>query len=353
MPYIAKVYKEDQPAWQAVGQLLAAAGIRRDPHLDYTCGLYDDAGSLMATGSCWKDTLRCFAVAPQHQGEGLLNTVVTHLIEFQQQRGNLHLFLYTKSPSVRFFQTLGFYEIVRAGEEAVFMENRRGGFPDYLARLAAETRAALPAGKPGSAAAVVMNANPFTRGHLGLLERAAAENEVLHLFLVSEDASDIPFPVRRQLVQAGTCQLKNLVLHDSGSYIISQATFPSYFQKDAASVAAGHARIDLAVFGRVAAQLGITSRYVGEEPYSETTALYNDIMQTELPRAGIACHVIPRLAAGGIPISASRVRACLRQGRVADIRELVPESTYAYFQSAAAAPLLARLRAVGTAGGMV
>ena len=46
----------------------------------------------------------------------------------------------------------------------------------------------------------------------------------------------MPFGVRKQLVQAGTAHLKNVVLHDSGPYIISNATFPSYFLKDDAAV---------------------------------------------------------------------------------------------------------------------
>ena len=43
-------------------------------------------------------------------------------------------------------------------------------------------------------AAIVMNANPFTLGHQYLVEKAAAENDLVHLFMVSEDASLFPMP---------------------------------------------------------------------------------------------------------------------------------------------------------------
>lgn len=86
-----------------------------------------------------------------------------------------------------------------------------------------------------------MNANPFTLGHLYLTERASAENDTVHLFMVSEDASLIPFKVRRRLVTEGTSHLDNIIYHDSGPYIISSATFPSYFQKDMDSVIESHA----------------------------------------------------------------------------------------------------------------
>ena len=41
-----------------------------------------------------------------------------------------------------------------------------------------------------------MNANPFTLGHQYLVEKAAAENDLLHLFIVSVDASLVPFKIR-------------------------------------------------------------------------------------------------------------------------------------------------------------
>ena len=58
-----------------------------------------------------------------------------------------------------------------------------------------------------------MNANPFTLGHQYLVEKAAAENDLLHLFIVSEDASLVPFKIRKQLVMKGTAHLKNICYH--------------------------------------------------------------------------------------------------------------------------------------------
>lgn len=79
MPDISKIYTSDTHAQKEVDALLAAEGIRRDRNLDYTCGVYDDAYEhLIATGSCFKNTLRCFAVSDKHQGEGLLLEQRTH-----------------------------------------------------------------------------------------------------------------------------------------------------------------------------------------------------------------------------------------------------------------------------------
>ena len=132
---ISQVYPTDRRTLAQVDALLEQEGIRRDGNLDYICAMFDEEGDVIGTGSCFGNTLRCFAVSSAHQGEGLLNQIVTHLIEMQCARGNLHLFLYTKVKSAKFFGDLGFYEIARVEDMLVFMENRRDGFSSYLRRL--------------------------------------------------------------------------------------------------------------------------------------------------------------------------------------------------------------------------
>ena len=335
---ISKIYPSDKRANRQIDALLEAEGIRRDGNLDYTCGMYDEDMNLIATGSCFGNTLRCMAVSSAHQGEGLMNQIVTHLLDVQYQRGNLHIFLYTKCDSAKFFGDLGFYEIVRIDGQIVFMENRRTGFQDYLDQLAKEKEE----GK--RSAALVMNANPFTLGHQYLAEKAAAENDILHLFIVSEDASLVPFPVRKKLVMEGTAHLKNIRYHDSGPYIISSATFPSYFQKDQEAVIESHALLDLTVFTRIAQAMNITRRYVGEEPNSLVTGIYNEIMQKKLPENGIECIIVPRLQSEGKAISASTVRQAIKAGNWEALKELVPKTTLDYFMSPQAEAVIARIR---------
>lgn len=232
----------DARAQKQVDSLLEQEGIRRDGNLDYTCGLFDEDWKLAATGSCFGNTICCLAVDRGRQGEGLLNQIATHLMEVQTARGNTHLFLYTKPQSAKFFGDLGFWEIARVENSLVFMENRRRGFSDYLAALE-KTR------REGRSAAIVMNANPFTLGHLHLAEKA-------------------------------------------------------------------------------------------EEKASHTTALYNEEMVRLLPELGIECKVAPRFALEGRPVSASTVRQAIHQGRLEDIRPLVPEATWSYFSSPLAAPVV-------------
>lgn len=395
---ISSVGPGDRYIQAEVDALLEREGIHRDQHLDYTAAMLDEDYHVIATGSLFGNTLRCMAVSSDHQGESLMNAIVSHLVEVQYSRGNYHLFLYTKCDSARFFGNLGFYEITRVLEEnIVFMENKRTGFRDYLAALQRETQQAeIPgqdeanagdptAGHPAEAAdpgeanagepdpshpaevvvlpggscavrpaalnqsgrvgAIVMNANPFTLGHRYLVEQARAACGVLHLFMVSEDVSLVPFSVRKKLMMEGTKDIPGIVYHEAGSYIISSATFPAYFQKGDNAVIRSQAGIDANIFTQIAAALGITDRFVGDEPTSVVTGIYNEILSTALPEAGVACHIIPRKEANGKAISASTVRSCIHAGRLEEIRDLVPETTYRYFTSPEAAPVIGRIRA--------
>lgn len=80
--------------------------------------------------------------------------------------------------------------------------------------------------------------------------------------------------------------LPNVICHDSGPYMISSATFPSYFLKDSDQVVRTQAALDLEVFKKIADTLGIRRRYVGEEPNSHTTCLYNQVWPRSMPEMG-------------------------------------------------------------------
>lgn len=335
---MTKIFSSDKTAMKEVEHLLTAEGIQMDKNLDYTCAAVDEQKKITATGSCFGNTLRCLAVHSDYQGYGLLNQVVSHLVDYQFSRGKTHLFLYTKSSTAKFFKDLGFFEIVHVKDKIAFLENKPRGFSNYLEALSKQKR------EGQRIASVVMNANPFTLGHLHLLEKASLENDWVHLFIVSEDASLFPFHVRKQLVIEGSKHLNNIVYHDSGPYMISRDTFPSYFQKDEAEVIETQALVDLAIFTAIAKTLQIDRRYVGEEPTSFVTHLYNETMKEALPKAGIDCIVIPRIGYGEGAISASTVRTAIKENKADTLRHLLPASTLNFLKSEAAKPIVDKIK---------
>lgn len=337
---ISKIYPNDKRALNLIDKLLLEENIKKDANLDYTCAMFDNNMNIIATGSCFENTLRCLAVNKLYQGEGLLNQVVSHLIDYQFSRGITHLFVYTKNSTSKFFKDLGFFEIVNIENQIVFMENKRTGFNDYLNNLRKQKK------KGDKIAALVMNCNPFTLGHQYLIEKASAENDILHLFIVSEDSSLIPYELRKKLVMDGTAHLKNVYYHETGPYIISSATFPSYFQKDKEEVIESHANLDITIFTKIAKVLNINRRYVGEEPNSLVTNIYNKIMLKKLPENDIVCIVVPRKKYGndGKVISASTVRKAIKEENFQILEELVPKTTLNYFLSDDAKSLRAKIK---------
>ena len=335
---LRRIYPSDRQGIRQMQALLEQEGLSLDRHLDYSVGLYDEAGALVATGSFYRNTLRCLAVDSAWQGEGLLATVASHLISELAARGQTQLFLYTKPEAAESMRVLGFDAIVHT-DQIVFMENRRDGFRRYLDGLS------RPQPAPGRIAAIVMNANPFTLGHRHLVEQAASAADALHLFVVSEDISAFPYRVRERLIREGTADLSNVYLHPTGPYLVSSATFPAYFIQESEALTLAQARLDAKVFGQIAKELGITERFVGEEPYSPATALYNQAMQEELPAFQVKLTIIPRLQEGSHgAISATKVRALLKAGDLAAIQQLVPPTTYRVLISPDSQAIAAKLR---------
>lgn len=181
--------------------------------------------------------------------------------------------------------------------------------------------------------AIVMNCNPFTLGHRYLIEQACAQVDILYVFVVEEDKSYFKFEDRIEMVRQGTQDMDKVRVLPSGKYIISKETFAQYFEKDQIIVEVDDMDYDVRIFGEVVADmLGITCRFVGEEPFDKVTREYNETMKRILPEYNIELIEIPRKENDGICISASRVRKYLEQGEAGKAYNLLPESTRQYLK---------------------
>lgn len=318
-------------------ELLASHGLRLDGDVEVVLGIRA-GGRLVATGSLAGAVLKCLAVAPSHEGEGLTARVVTALADRLAERGIHHWFVFTRPGTAERLAGLGCTEVARVDPAVVLLEGGHGSVRDWAADLA---RSLIE----GPTAAVVVNANPLTKGHLHLLRRALDEVGALHVLVVSTDRSLVPTAARLAIVREATADWPRTAVHEAGAYLVSAATFPSYFTRDE-DVAPLQARLDVAVFLRhVVPALGVRVRYVGEEPYCPVTRLYNEAMAELLPPAGVRFVVVPRLALGGEAVSASRVRAILHDGgAVDDVAELVPPATLRFLRSDEGGRVVERIR---------
>lgn len=331
--WVKKIDK-DRKRWE---EILQQAGIRTEELVDYTVGVFD-GDILAATGSRYRNVLKCIAVCKSYTGGEAVSLLVSHLMSEVFDEGHLSCYVYTKPSSADSFRYLGFQEIERVGDQLVFMEKALHGFPEFLRNLAKEK---VPGEK---VAGIVMNANPFTKGHLHLVEKAARENDILHVFVLSEDLSDFPAKVRMELVKKGTAHLPQVRIHETGDYMVSAKTFPSYFLKEDADITEVQATLDAKIFkDHIAPALGITRRYVGEEPLSFATNIYNGALKKVFGE-DLEIIIIPRKESGGNVISASRVRQYLKEGRIPELKDLVPPTTFEFLVSPEGEPIIEKIK---------
>ena len=326
--------------------LLRQANLDMPGGVTFALGCFED-NALTGAGFLAGNVLCGICVAANRQGEGLAASITDHLVRQALREGMRHLLLFTRPSEAPKFADLGF-QLLISTEAASLLE---WGTPDYAEWLSGtRSQAGLPAPPDRCPApgAVVMNANPFTLGHRRLVLAAREQRSRVLVFVVREEASAFPFAARLDLVREGLADLDGVAVLSGGPYMVSRASFPSYFTGRTAH-ARTHAELDCALFARrIAPDLGIDLRVVGEEPLSPVTACYNEVMRDVLPRHGIQCLELPRLTALGGPISASRVRELLRRGDEQVLRDqlprLVPASTLAFLRSPAALPVVERLR---------
>ncbi|MBO4793751.1 MAG: [citrate (pro-3S)-lyase] ligase, partial [Deltaproteobacteria bacterium] len=315
--------------------LLASRDLSVPGNEDEICGLFEDE-TLVATGSLVGNMLQGMAVAPGHDGEGLTAQLITQLLEIGLRRyDNLRIF--TKASSAYAFIGLGFQLIMKT--KAVALLEWHSGMQHAVDTLRAQTVEGQD-----NAGVIVMNANPFTLGHQWLAGQAAEKEQQVYVLVVEEDRSAFPFAVRFQLVKDGLAQFKNIKVIPSGPYVVSSATFPAYFTRRS-DLSATHSELDASLFAKfIAPALRAKTRYLGSEPFSPTTAIYNQVLRSILPSAGINVVELQRYACGPAAVSASRVRKLLAEGNMEEALRLVPPTTAKWLTSPEALPCLEQLK---------
>ncbi len=333
-----------------VEAFLAANGLRLAPLDRYVVVTRDEDGNeILAGGGLDGNVIKCVAVSESARSEGLMNILVSRLIAIAREEGRESVKAFTKPENEGIFKSLGF-ALIASSPNAILMENGRGGLPEYRKYLESLAR-------PGRNGAIVMNANPFTKGHRYLVEQAASLVDNLYVIVVKEDRSRFPYIERKAMIEAGCAGLDNVVVCGGSDYAISAATFPTYFLKKLDDATDTQIALDLDLFvNHIAKPLGVTVRFAGSEPEDALTHRYNELMAEILPGTSVAvvrqAHQpdselvkgsalrqarrpidfveIPRLEQNGNPISATSLRRALDKGNLKEAMEYIPKSTVPY-----------------------
>lgn len=333
-----------------VEAFLAANGLRLAPLDRYVVVTRDEDGDeILAGGGLDGNVIKCVAVSESARSEGLMNILVSRLIAIAREEGRESVKAFTKPENEGIFKSLGF-ALIASSPNAILMENGRGGLPEYKKYLASLAR-------PGRNGAIVMNANPFTKGHRYLVEQAASQVDNLYVIVVKEDRSRFPYVERKAMIEAGCAGLDNVVVCEGSDYAISAATFPTYFLKKLDDATDTQIALDLDQFvNHIAKPLGVTVRFAGSEPEDALTRRYNELMAEILPGTSVAvvrqAHQpdpelvkgsalrqarrpidfveIPRLEQKGKPLSATSLRRALDKGGFKEAMEYIPVSSIPY-----------------------
>lgn len=310
-------------------QFLGRMDLQYDDGIEYSICILNEEYEIIGTGSVDQNVIKCVAIDPDYQGQGHSATILTSLIQYEYEKSRTHIFIYTKPGNLPMFADMGFHTILQT-PDILFMENQAHGFDRFLEQLKIETpeEALKKESKTGS---IVANCNPFTYGHRYLVEYALRHCDYVHLFVLSDNRSIFSADDRYEMVKLGVQDLDRVILHRTSDYIISAATFPTYFFKDQMQGREANCLLDLEIFGlRIAPELGIHCRFVGTEPFCKVTESYNETMKRILPFYGIEVEEIERKKDGETAYSASEVRDCLTKKEYKRVRTFLPEAVYEY-----------------------
>lgn len=266
-------------------------------------------------------TLVGFYVEAEWREAGFVGGLLGALLTSPHLPPTGYQYLLTKPEVTEYFLHYGFEPIARS-ERSVLLYR---GIP-----IRQRLEKVYPKEEGGGNVALVMNANPMTKGHEHLIQTALHYGNKLFIFIVQADYSEIPFRDRLELVRQSVLDNPRIVVLGSSDLIVSRATFPSYFLKEQSAVVLEHAAIDASLFrDYIAGHFGIGYRLIGREDHDWTTRQYNVALKQLLPPS-VEVIEIPRLAVNQAIISASRVRASWKADNLEDVSHYINTKVYQY-----------------------
>lgn len=329
---IQKIEVEDKNKMSEVEAFLMKNDLKMASDILIFVVIIDNNSIIASAGISEGGIIKCVAIDENYRGHALMLKLFTEIYTLCIDYGFKDLYVFTKPENELAFKDCGFYTIESAADKVILMENSKTNIENYCHSLKTIANK-ISGNKIGS---IVLNANPFTLGHLYLIEQAASQCDWVHLLVVKENKSYFSYEDRYRLIEQGIAHLKNVTLHHGSNYIISRATFPTYFLKDDKIIDLCQLELDLKIFRHyIAPALNITHRFVGTEPFCIVTNNYNKQMkywlsEANLPYPKVEVVELERTASSDVQISASQVRELFFEDKMDELKPLVPITTYNY-----------------------
>jgi len=301
---------------------LDAFGLKYDDDINESFYI-EDQGEIIATGSRSKNLIKAIAVSKEHRGENLASLLLTELLASMRAEKIFYYQVYTKAEYLSIFESMGFSFIEKTDKVAV-LEGGDGNIETTINRMKKriEERFKRSLDK-ADIGAIVVNCNPMTKGHFQLIIDSAANHEIFLVLVVEEEKSFFTYPERLLLINKALAGYENIMVIPSTGYVVSSLTFPSYFLKSIDEAEKEHAKLDAMIFRDYFIRiLNIRKRYVGGET-EPVMVTYNNLLKRYL---GDTLVRRERFQQDNEPISASRVRKLILEGKPREASMLVPDA---------------------------
>lgn len=287
-----------------------------------------DNGKIIGTGSVDGKVMKYFFIEEDYKGQGILAMLYNALLNYLLENNRLEHYVFTTPKNDYIFKGIGLREVITTDRVALF----EGGFSSYNNWINSIKKKLNP--DAITRGAIVANCNPMTKGHKYLIEYAKDKVDELVIFIVEENRSAFTTAERYSIVKEEYKNDDKVVVVLGGAYIISQATFPTYFIKKVDETTDIYTELDATIFAkRIAKDLKIDIRFVGDEPIDLLTAKYNENLSKSSEKNNLLLEKIDRIKDNGDYISASKVRLLISQGRVEDAYPLLTASTIKFLES--------------------
>jgi len=174
-----------------------------------------------------------------------------------------------------------------------------------------------------------INASPLTNGHAYLIDYAAEHCDYLYVFVVEDNSNALPYYDRLQMITEYCRKYNNIKIISGSCFIGSKYTISAYFNKKYKMEMTPEK--DVRNFDEIIMPvLDIDVRFMGTEPNSKITRELNEAYKVYMRQKGRKLCEIERLLYNNIPVSATTIRACLKNGDYDGIAPLVPDFVLKY-----------------------
>lgn len=310
-----------------VKDFLASFGLSYENDIDKTLYI-EENGTIIATVSKAKDVIKCLAISPSYQSENLSATLINKIIEKMREESIYSYMVFTKAIYENTFVNLGFKKLANTST-TVMLEGGIDSIEDTINKMKVKINAEFGSiNENVKIGSIVMNANPITLGHQYLIEKSVLDNDLTLVFVVEEDSQEFDFQTRYSLVYLTCKKYENVVVLPASKYIVSKATFPTYFLKED-KVDHEISMLDGLIFKNYFMnKLNINKRYVGSE-VKEKMNDYNKTLASILQEDLI---LLERISLNETIISASYVRTLLKEGNIEKALTFIPKECQSVFK---------------------